>query len=120
MAPFAGARAGCFRQPLSRRLLGGDDRIGLLVDQLQVEPLSAAHLRVSFSGGDDMQTSICIASNDPDEPLQYVALTSGNQDSNPSLGAMATDFVLTGLDGQTYQLSQQLGHPVVLVYFATW
>lgn len=32
----------------------------------------------------------------------------------------ATDFTLTGLDGETYSLSEYEGSPVVLNFFATW
>jgi peroxiredoxin len=38
----------------------------------------------------------------------------------PPAGVPAPDFALTGLDGTVYRLSEQLGAPVLLAYFATW
>ena len=36
------------------------------------------------------------------------------------LGVPAPDFALPATDGTYYTLSEQLGQPVLLVYFATW
>ena len=36
------------------------------------------------------------------------------------IGQQAPDFTLMDLDGNLHTLSDQLGHPVVLAYFATW
>lgn len=83
-------------------------------DATVIEPGAAATLRVS---GATVGETLCLASDDPDEPLRSFTLTD---DGEPPVGEPAPDFALSGLDGQTYRLSEQLGHPVLLVYFATW
>jgi len=44
----------------------------------------------------------------------------GESGTGVALGNDAPDFVLEDLDGNSHRLSEQLGHPVVLVFFATW
>jgi len=94
---------------------------GLLVsvDSATVPQGEVGQLRIEFSGGQDLDTRLCVASTDPDESVQEVKLFSG-EGSGTSVGSAAPDFVLPGIDGESYQLSEQLGYPVVLVYFATW
>ncbi|MEL6344477.1 MAG: hypothetical protein AAFV53_15270 [Myxococcota bacterium] len=67
---------------------------------------------------DDVFT-VCVATSDPDEPDQRITVLSSPPPNN-GLGTDAPDFTLTGLDGETYTLSDQRGQPVVLAYFATW
>jgi hypothetical protein len=38
----------------------------------------------------------------------------------PQVGDPAPDFALEDLHGARWRLSEQLGHPVVLTYIATW
>lgn len=75
-------------------------------------------IKLSYAGGADMEGSVCLSSNDPDQPTIDFAVEAGVDD--PFIGQDAPDFVLQDLDGNSYRLSDQLGHPVVLVYFATW
>ncbi len=75
-------------------------------------------LKLSYAGGTGMEGSVCVASNDPDESALEFAVEAGVDD--PVIGQDAPDFVLQDLDGNSYQLSEQRGHPVVLAYFATW
>jgi hypothetical protein len=75
-------------------------------------------IKLSYAGGADMEGSVCLGSNDPDQPQIDFAIEAGIDD--PVLGQDAPDFVLQDLDGNSYRLSDQLGHPVVLAYFATW
>lgn len=77
-------------------------------------PGEQATLRVSGLSAD---SSLCLASDDPDDPLLSLDVLSA---AAPPAGELAPDFALTGLDGLTYRLSEQLGHPVLLAYFATW
>lgn len=93
--------------------------VEVTVDTVSLEPGEVGRLRIDFAGG-ELDTLLCLASTDPDEPLQELVLYSGSGDGGSTLGSAAPDFVLSGIDGETYQLSEQLGSPVVLVYFATW
>jgi hypothetical protein len=82
-------------------------------------PGERAELHVTWEGG-EVQTELCIASDDPDEPVVAVTLHTGGGGTVPSVGLPAPDFVLIDLEGHSHRLSEHLGHPVVLVYFATW
>ena len=64
--------------------------------------------------------TVCIASDDPASPALEIQVVRENDHLSIPLGTSAPDFVLNDLDGETYRLSEQLGHPVLLVYFATW
>jgi peroxiredoxin len=48
------------------------------------------------------------------------APSSGALPPAPTVGHPAPDFTLTGLDGQTFTLSDLRGKPVVLNFWATW
>lgn len=84
------------------------------VGALVLPPGASTTLRVSGIGED---TTLCLASDDPDEPLRTLALRAA---AAPPAGEPAPDFALADLDGRTHRLSEQLGHPVLLAYFATW
>jgi hypothetical protein len=86
--------------------------------QLNLDPMEDLTLTIDWAGG-DLDTTLCVRSNDPDEGLLRIKVrtTGGGQSS---LGKMAPDFTLTDLSGKTHTLSEQQGHPVVLMYFATW
>jgi hypothetical protein len=61
---------------------------------------------------------VCLSTNDPQDPAREFFLVV---DDNPShLGNPAPLFALEDLDGTVHKLDEQLGHPVVLTYFATW
>jgi hypothetical protein len=86
--------------------------------QLNLDPMEELTLTIDWAGG-DLNTTLCVRSNDPDEGLLRIKVrTIGNGQS--SLGKMAHDFTLTDLSGKEHTLSDQQGHPVVLMYFATW
>lgn len=63
---------------------------------------------------------ICIQTDDPTTPAVEVTIQRVDNELSVPLGTAAPDFELTSLDGETVRLSEQLGHPVLLVYFATW
>lgn len=46
--------------------------------------------------------------------------TSYTMTEAPFVGHLAPDFTLTSLDGETMTLSDHIGRPVVLNYWATW
>lgn len=98
----------------------GDSRISVRVSSATLAPGEEGVLEISFAGGADLVTSLCVVSDDPDLPAAMIELHTGAAGLSQAIGEPAPDFVLTGLDGQTYQLSEQLGKPVVLAYFATW
>ncbi|MCB9766352.1 MAG: hypothetical protein H6739_41640 [Alphaproteobacteria bacterium] len=103
------------------RLVGAtvsDDRLSIEVTEDTLAPGGQGSLRVAFSGGEALDAVVCLASDDPDEPLRELRVVAG--EAGQYLGQPAPDFALTTLDGETLRLSEQLGHPVFLVYFATW
>ncbi len=98
-----------------------DPRFSVSLDRLEVASGRVGHLRLDFvDDGRPVDAELCVATNDPDQPLQRVALTSSSTGSDIAVGEPAPDFVLPDLEGRNHRLSEQLGHPVVLVYFATW
>ncbi|MCK6520150.1 hypothetical protein L6R49_01805 [Myxococcota bacterium] len=96
----------------------GDERVTVEVSAASIEPGEEALLRLTWAGGESLDTTLCLASNDPDEPTLSLKLTAGVV--GDYLGQAAPDFALTDLDGDTHRLSEQLGAPVLLAYFATW
>jgi hypothetical protein len=104
------------------RLLGAaatDPRLALAVDGESVGAGDAGRLRVVYTGGGGLDATVCVGTDDPDEPtvsIRAVDAASGGE----ALGREAPDFTLESLDGERLTLSEQAGFPVVLVYFATW
>lgn len=84
------------------------------VSATALAPGESATLRVTGLVAD---TRLCLASDDPDDPLLTLNLLNS---APPPAGEPAPDFALTDLSGETHRLSEQLGHPVLLAYFATW
>ena len=98
-----------------------DDRFSFEVSDLIVKSGQSTTITLTFEDdGEPVDTSLCLATNDPDEPIQSVLLASSNSESSIAIGEPAIDFTLQDLDGTYHQLSSQLGYPVVLAYFATW
>lgn len=97
-----------------------DARFTIEASADQVEPAQTATVRLSFSGGEAVNTVLCLASDDPDTPTVQVSLWSAGEGDHALFGVVAPDFSLQDLDGTTHVLSEQLGHPIVLAYFATW
>jgi len=96
-----------------------DDRLVVEASTDTLAPGEIGTLRLTFaSDGDALDATVCLATDDPDGPLVTLDVATGSDD--PYVGLPAPDFALPGVDGETYRLSEQLGHPVMLVYFATW
>ncbi|MEY3211340.1 MAG: hypothetical protein RIT28_1821 [Pseudomonadota bacterium] len=96
----------------------GDERVIVDVSATEIPPGDEALVRLTWSGGEGLETTLCLSSNDPDEPTLTLKLTAGVV--GETLGQAAPDFALTDLNGETHRLSEQLGAPVLLAYFATW
>jgi len=98
----------------------GDTRVSWEATGSVVDPGTTSTVTLSWEGGEPFETSVCIASDDPDTPVQEVALVSSPAEGRTGVGSIAPDFALQDLDGNTHRLSDQRGRPVVLAYFATW
>ncbi len=95
-----------------------DDRFQVKADQTVVEVGGSADLTVTWSEVDEAEATVCLASDDADEPQVQVVLHTGEAGSLGPIGDPAPDFVLSGIDGNTYRLSEQLGKVVVLIFFS--
>ncbi|MDP6931366.1 MAG: hypothetical protein QGG40_00550 [Myxococcota bacterium] len=98
-----------------------DERFSASLDALILEPGASGTLDVQFTDdGGEVDATLCVASNDPYVPVREISLAATDGTTSLALGEEAIDFVLSDLDGEVHQLSEQQGSPVLLVYFATW
>ena len=99
-----------------------DPRLRVAPGRTQIVPGGQVALSLTFEDdGAPLDTTLTLHSDDPDRPTHDIPVRRGAVGSNPlAVGMPAPDFVLPGLDGQTHRLSEQLGGPVLLSYFATW
>jgi hypothetical protein len=93
-----------------------------LTEQTTIGPMESLVLDIAFEDdGAEVDTVLCLATNDPNQPIIEVTLASSSGDeADLAIGQDAIDFVLQDLEGNSHQLALQLGKPVILVYFATW
>lgn len=99
-----------------------DPRFTIELDRQAVVPGDAMTFTIGFADdGAAVNGELCIATNDPDDPIQRIGLVE-TSNTNTNTGEPAPDFDLPSIDdpNDRYRLSDQLGHPVVLAYFATW
>lgn len=96
--------------------------ITALVSSASIPPGAEATIAVTWDGVTelDRDTPLCIVSDDPSRTFVRLGMSSGSSGDGKALGQNAPDFALEDLDGTVHRLSDQLGHPVVLAYFATW
>ncbi len=105
-----------------------DDRVEVLISGTSAAPGETLLVSlVAGADGSDLDATLCLATNDPGTPLLEVPVGGGSWNTDLSagggglqIGDPAPDFALEDLDGTSWRLSEQLGHPVVLIYFATW
>jgi len=95
-----------------------DDRFTVRSDRDVVGVGETAELAIAWSGVEDATATLCLATDDADEPVLETVLHTGDAGSQGPIGDPAPDFVLSGIDGNTYRLSEQLGRVVVLVFFS--
>ncbi len=95
-----------------------DSRISVLAETATLEPGASTTLKVVYEGGDDLDTTLCLSSDDPDGPTTELTLQAG--DSDYGLGSYAPDFTLTDVDGNDFTLSDHLGEPVMIAFWASW
>lgn len=100
-------------------LEASEDALDVSISQTRLAPGETAMLDVRATA-EVSGATVCIATNDPDAPIQELTVHAGSGSGTGSIGSMAPDFVLVDLDGEYHSLSEMIGHPVVLVYFATW
>ena len=98
-----------------------DERLSLGWDRLVIPPgeMATGYVILETSGA-EIDSEVCIATDDPDQPLQSLRVASSSTGSNVGIGDLAPDFTLQDLDGGSWTLSEQRGRPVILCYFATW
>jgi hypothetical protein len=101
-----------------------DPRLTLVASRTEIPPGEAAELVVTFERADEgeLDAILCLATNDPDEPVTEVQLATTDNGGlgDLAVGQAAPDFTLDDLEGVPHRLSDQLGSPVILVYFSTW
>lgn len=95
-----------------------DDRLVLEVSASTVAPGASAIVRIRREDDAPIDATVCLESDDPDGPLLELTIRSGTDER--WIGQPAPDFLLPDTNGEVHRLSEQLGHPVVLAYFATW
>ena len=115
--------AGTTRVPITNRGSGplaltgatsADPAVVIDVSTATLAPGETATLRLTNV---TLDTTLCVATDDPDDTTRTLDVRAS---AAPPAGVPAPDFALTGLDGTVYRLSEQLGAPVLLAYFATW
>ena len=100
-----------------------DPRFSFEIDRLVVPPGETATVRATFEDdGEPVDTKLCLASNDPDMPRQWIRLNDTSEFKSASqVGQPAPDFVLPDIHNTGfYQLSDYFGAPIYLCFFSTW
>ncbi|MBX7078356.1 MAG: redoxin domain-containing protein [Nannocystaceae bacterium] len=86
-------------------------------DAFEVPPGGSSLVSVSYTPSDDALVSgtLVLHTNDPDEPT--VTITIDGNRGEPELGVEATDFLLPGIDGTPFRLSDHRGKVVLVKMF---
>lgn len=96
-----------------------DPRFTLVLEQSVIPRSESRTLKIQFEDdGQSVETTLCLSTNDADQPLLTLPLRSALDNVSLPLGAPAPDFTLSDTDGQTHSLSDQLGKPVLLSFFS--
>lgn len=94
------------------------DGVTVTAEALEVPPGESTRLWVAWDGETSFGDRLCVVSNAPNEHHLRLELTV--DDGSAGYGITAPDFVLEDTDGNTWQLGEQRGSPVLLAWFATW
>jgi hypothetical protein len=94
-----------------------DERFTITASDDQVAPGDQVTLTLDWAGGEEAAATLCLSTDDADEPLATVEIHTGLGGNHEAIGEQAPDFVLEGIDGNSYRLSEHLGQPIVLVFF---
>jgi len=98
-----------------------DARFSVTLGEASVAPGESVSVAVRYEGGEGEAAELCLVTDDPDAPLVRVVLATTSDDgASLAVGEAAIDFVLPDVDGDYHRLSDHLGEPIYLVYFATW
>jgi len=93
-----------------------------------VGPRGSETLKLRWPGGDLPDGDLCIATDDPDQPVLHLPVHTGGGGRHPEIGEMAPDFVLNAIaiEGTfdpelgtvelTRRLADERGHPVLLSF----
>ncbi len=92
--------------------------VTITAEALEIAPGDSTRLWVDWDGTTAFGDRICLVSNAPNERQLRLELTV--DDGSAGYGITAPDFVLEDTDGNTWQLGEQRGSPVLLAWFATW
>lgn len=100
-----------------------DPRFHVAVDRLTLPPTEKLTVKLDFADdGAPVDATLCVATNDPDQPVQQIRLHDTSEfDSGSKVGQPAPDFILPDIHGEAwYQLSDYFGLPIYLCFFSTW
>jgi len=90
-------------------------------DTTRVPPGTHAQVTLSHHEGQADDTTFCLATNDPGLPTVTLPLTTtSTTQASMAVGETAPDFGLYDVDGGYHQLSDHLGQPILLAFFASW
>jgi hypothetical protein len=88
---------------------------------IHLSPGESREIKVIFHGSKDTpveEGTIILCTNDPDEPEHRIQVRGNG--GKKTTGKSAPDVNLNLLDGRSWKLSEQRGHPVLIAYFATF
>lgn len=100
----------------------GDSRVDARATTTSLAPGESATIEVSFADdGAPLDTTLCLVTNDGDEPLVELPVARGVRGNGEMVvGEQAWDFALQDLDGVWHSLTDEVNHTVFLIFFATW
>ena len=102
----------------------GEEVYEMRAERLTLQAGESTLVQVTLKEGKEaLPSTLCIASNDPDEAVSWDVTLGPTSDniSGIKVGEKAPDFALPEVkSGQYHQLSDYLGAPIYLVFFSTW
>jgi len=101
---------------------GVEDARFTVAAETHIAPGEAGLVSLNFDGGEGATTAqLCLATNDPDESVfEWPIATSESASIYGAIGQPAPDFELVDVSGELHRLSDYLGSPIFITWFATW